>query len=121
VWDGGHALLSRFATAAVEWLAGTTTMATSALIEVEVLRALLAARLDLWLDGASERHRSALDKVIRARTAGLLPTVLGDQVGGLAAALITPSRSPDLTVHGYRIDLPSDRPPANHGPRARPA
>jgi hypothetical protein len=119
--EGGHALLGRLANAAVEWLSGATVVATPALIEVEVLRALLAVRLDLWLDGASMRQRSAVDKLIRARTAALLPTVLGDQVGGLAAALITPSRSQDVTVRVYRIDVPSDRPVADNGSCARRA
>lgn len=119
--QGGHALLDRFASVTLRRITHTTAVATRAAVEVEVLRALLAVRLDLWLDGASARQRAAVDKLIRARAAALLPSVLGEQVGGLAAELITPRRSPDVTVHRYRIDLPSDRPPANNGLCARPA
>ena len=119
--QGGHALLDRFASVTLRRITHTTAVATRAAVEVEVLRALLAVRLDLWLDGASARQRAAVDKLIRARAAALLPSVLGEQVGGLAAALITPIHSQDVTVRRYRIDLPSDRPPANNGLCARPA
>ena len=102
--------LDQIEQAALAWLGDETGPPMAAAIEVQVLRGLLEARLDLWLDGASPRQRGAVDHVIRLRTAAVLPALLGGAIGGIGAALIEPDEPRNVT--SYRIHLVSGSSPS---------
>jgi hypothetical protein len=99
-------VLDQLESAALAQLGDETGPPMAAAIDVQVLRGLLGARLDLWLDGASPRQRSAVDHVIRLRTAAVLPAFLGGAIGGIGAALIEPEAPGNVTWH--RIHLASE-------------